>query len=117
MIGLLYSFQVHAGVNAYIIDGYRSIPEFDYQIELLLQTNNQSQRLILDCQSFVNGLSELDLVEGEWRLRNFFMISGNNCEEVFNFSLKSFEMHKPFCLKLNFGRYTIDYDYDLSRCL
>lgn len=110
------SFQVFANENSFIIQGYKLVPDMDYQLELVLQKPITDQKLLLDCQSFVNGLVKLEYIDFIWENVGFFMLAGNDCDEAARFGIKAQEDQLPYCLKLNFEKFNLELSYDLSRC-
>ena len=98
------------------INLYKLVPEMDYQLELVLQNPIPNQKLLLDCQSFVNGLVKLEYIDSIWENVGFFMLAGNDCDEAAQFGLKAQEESLPYCLKLNFEKFNLELSYDLSKC-
>ena len=115
-ITFLSSFQAFANENSFIIQGYKLVPEMDYQLELVLQNPIPNQKLLLDCQSFVNGLVKLEYIDSIWENVGFFMLAGNDCDEAAQYGLKAQEESLPYCLKLNFEKFNLELSYDLSKC-
>jgi hypothetical protein len=109
-------FRIQASDYSFIIKGNRVIPQMDYQLELILEPSSENSKMILDCQSFVNGLNLLEYFEDKWSQKWFYMLSGNDCEDAALFSIKSQEENKPYCLILNFDEYNLDLSHDLKKC-
>ena len=115
-ITFLVLFQAYANENSFIIKGYKLVPDMDYQLELVMQNPAPNQKLLLDCQSFINGLVKLEYTDSVWENVGFFMLSGNDCDEAAQFGIKAQEMSLPYCLKLNFEKFKLDLSYELSKC-
>lgn len=115
-ITVLSTFQVFPNENSFIIQGHRPVPDMDYQLELVLQKPIPEQKLLLDCQSFVNGLVKLEYIDSSWENVGFFMLAGNDCDEAARFVIKAQEDRLPYCLKLNFEKFNLELSYDLSKC-
>lgn len=88
----------------------------DYQLELILQKPVTNQKLILDCQSFINGLVKLEYIDQRWEESAFFMLSGNYCEDAMRFGLKAAETNSPYCLMIDYEQFNLSLSYDLSLC-
>lgn len=117
MIALIASLQSFGRDNyGFIIQGYNDIPQMDYQMEWVVQNPEADHKLLLDCQSFVNGLHYMRNVENRWIDRWFVMLSGNDCENAAFFSKDALEKSGPFCLFVNVSDEKLDFYSDLSDC-
>lgn len=100
----------------FVIDGIKDIPQMDYQMEFVVKYPKNSNRLVLDCQSFINGLYYMRFSEDEWKNLWFMMLSGNQCEDIAFFGRASIEEEKPFCMFVNLDAESVDLYSDLSEC-
>jgi hypothetical protein len=110
------AFHSYAMEYHYLINDYKLVPGMDYQVELVLQNPQINHRLLLDCQSFINGLHYLKFDDAKWRDVWFMMLSGNDCEDASNFSKKSLEAGVPFCLIADPQNIDLNFDVDLRSC-
>lgn len=100
----------------YVIEGYNEVPHMDYQLELKPTNGLPNNRLLLDCQSFINGFHSMNYVENTWRDIWFIMLSGNDCEQISIFSRQTIDESGPFCLFINPEEQTIDVSAHLPDC-
>lgn len=117
---LLFSFGNYSGLEAknygFIIDSYKDIPQMDYQLELVIKYPKNANRLLLDCQSFINGIHYIKFNENQWKDLWFLMLSGNQCEDIAFFSKAVIEEQRAFCLFINLDAESVDLYEDLSEC-
>lgn len=113
----LLSLNIWAGDRSFIIENYKLVPEMDYQIELIARNPVINHRLLLDCQSFINGLHYMKLIESRWSDKWFLMLDGNDCEDASNFARSSSQDSKPYCMKVNLENRDLDFNSELAPCL
>lgn len=113
---ILLSFNLMASENGILLKGYRPVSGMDYQIELLLNRPDDHVKLLLDCQSFINGLNYLRYEDKKWVSEWFYMLSGNDCEEAAQqvFGLSSLNI--LFCLNINEEEYKLDLSGNIENC-
>ena len=100
----------------YIVEEYKEVPGMDYQMELVLRDQELNHRMLLDCQSFINGLHYMDRLDSRWHDEWFLMLSGNDCEDVSVFSQSSFEKGEPYCLSVNLQDKEVNFNSSLLDC-
>lgn len=115
VIGLIVLSSLAFQKN-YIVEEYRGVPGMDYQMELVLRDQELNHRMLLDCQSFINGLHYMDQLNNKWKDEWFLMLSGNDCEDVSNFSQASFEKGEPYCLSVNLKDSELNFNSSLFDC-
>ncbi|MCK6593947.1 MAG: hypothetical protein L6Q33_02010 [Bacteriovoracaceae bacterium] len=117
MIALIASLQSFGRNNyGFIIESYNDIPQMDYQIEWVVQNPEADHKLLLDCQSFINGLHYMRNVENRWIDRWVVMLSGNDCENAAIYSMDALKNSGPFCLFVDISEEKLDFYSDLSDC-
>lgn len=112
----LLAFSSFAKEINLVIDDYKSVPGMDYQIELVMKHSPPQHRLLLDCQSFINGLHYEKNLEKKWNSIWFIMLSGNECEDASNFSKSISEANNDYCLVVDPEEKVINFNEDLSEC-
>ena len=96
---LLLSFASHGRhVSAYVVLGEAEIPGMDYQFEWVVKNLKNDQQLIVDCQSFINGIRfgkyEGEVFVSKWEI----YLSEEMCEKLIMYGREQFEQNKNFCL-------------------
>lgn len=97
-----------------LINGYKPVPGMDYQIELSVP--NPEKRVLLDCQSFFNGVHYQSDVNGKWKDDWQMIIEGNDCEDISQFAKSNLEAGNSFCLNINLEDRAIDVSSNLDEC-
>lgn len=110
MISLLLSLSS----NKILIHDYHPIPGMDFQMEL--SVSNPQKRVLLDCQSFFNGVHMQNAVNGKWKDEWFLIIQGNDCEDVSQFAKSSIDAGNPFCLNVDMENRSIDVSANIDDC-
>ncbi len=99
-----------------IIVKYNILPQMDYARELILNNPIANQRIILDCQSFFNGIHYQMSIASKWQDDWFMMLAGKDCEDSMHFSDESITNLKPYCLIVNHQSQEVDFNSDVSLC-
>ena len=73
-------------------------------------------RIILDCQSFFNGVHYQKFYSSKWQDSWFVMLTGADCEEAIYFSDNSILNLKPYCLTVKTVTHDVVFNTDLSLC-
>lgn len=110
MVALLLSFSS----ARLLINGYQAVPGMDYQMELSVP--NPEKRVLLDCQSFFNGLHYQSAVNGKWKDDWHMVIDGSDCEDILQFAKSSIDAGNPFCLNVNLEERSIDISANIDDC-
>lgn len=110
MIALMLSFSE----SKLLINGYQRVPGMDYQMELSVP--NPAKRVLLDCQSFFNGVHYQSAVNGKWKDDWSMIIDGNDCEDVSMFAKNNLDAGNPFCLNVDPEEKSIEVSSNLDEC-
>ncbi len=96
---VLMSFAAHGRhVSAYVVLGESELPGWDYQVEWVVKNLRNDQRLIIDCQSFINGV-RFEKAEGQMYVSKWeIYLSEESCENLINYGRDQFGQNKNFCL-------------------
>lgn len=116
LIALLIAINSYALDQSFVVEGYKHVPGMDYQIELLVQKPVEDHKVVLDCQSFINGLHYMNFEEQRWHDVWFLVMSGNDCEGASVFSREAIDRNEPFCVHVNLDNKAIDFFSDPSAC-
>lgn len=116
LIAMLMAFNSSAIDHAFIVENYKEVPGMDFQVELVVKDQALDHRLLLDCQSFINGLHYSKWGPDRWNDLWFLMLDGNDCEEAANFSKNSGDRMEPFCLSVNIENKVVDFYSSPSDC-
>ena len=96
-----------------VIEGYRET-EFDYMLEL--KTPYMEEKVVADCQSFINGLHFYQEIRGEWVHLEGVPLSEQECDWIVWHAMEAQEIQKPFCLMMNDQPFQMEISHDLSDC-
>ena len=96
---ILISFAAQGRqISAYVVLGEAEVPGMDYQFEWVVKNLKNDQRLIVDCQSFINGIrlgkNEGEMFVSKWEI----YLSAETCEKLVLYGREQFEQNKNFCL-------------------
>jgi len=116
LIALIMAFNSYAIDHAFVVENYKEVPGMDFQVELVVKDLEQDHRLLLDCQSFINGLHYSKWVQNKWSDLWFLMLDGNDCEDASNFSRGSIDKMEPFCLAVSLDKKEVDFYSSLNDC-
>lgn len=117
ILALFLSINSFAANYNYLVDNYKKIPGMDFQLELLTRHPMENQRILVDCQSFINGIHFAKKNEGRWSDIWYIIISGNECEEVRAFVFETINNSAPFCLQVDVETRNINFNSSLEECL
>lgn len=81
-----------------------------------LSVSNPQKRVLLDCQSFFNGVHYQSAVDGKWKDDWFMIMDGNDCEDVAQFAKSSLDANGPFCLNVDLEKHEVDVSSNLDEC-
>lgn len=116
-LAFVISFSANAQNYGYIITGYKQLPMMDYQFELIVKEPAlENHRLLLDCQSFINGIYYMKYSEEEWKNIWFIMLSGSDCENAFYYTRTSLGEQGEFCLTVDVANEHLDFHTNPSEC-
>ena len=99
-----------------IIVNYMILPQMEYARELIPNNPIVDHQIILDCQSFFNGIHYKIYKKGKWQDDWFIMLAGKDCEDSMDFSDESITNLKPYCLIVNHQTKEVDFNSDVSLC-
>lgn len=102
------------GEYRFLINGVARIPLFDYQYGLL--TVNEDERLVLDCQSFIQGLKIFWFNGSEEMFYDGIMLSAGECQHIAYNVFISVSEEKDLCLKINPDNWLIRLGDDPDLC-
>lgn len=111
---VMIAFLLSLSDSKLLINNYKPVPGMDYQMELSVP--NPEKRVLLDCQSFFNGIHLQSAVQGKWKDDWFLMIEGNDCEELSQFAKSNLDANRPFCLNVNLEERSVDVSANLDDC-
>lgn len=117
ILALFLSINSFAANYNYVIDNYKKIPGMDFQLELITRQTLENQRILVDCQSFINGIHYEKKLEGRWNDIWYIVISGNECEDVRAFVFDSINKDVPFCMQVDDETRNINFNSSLEVCL
>ena len=98
----------------FLVVQFNPISGMDFQIELVTQF--KEKRILLDCQSFFNGLHSQVYSNEKWIDEWFLMIDGNSCETLTNYTINKSKNGQSYCLNANLENKSVDVSTDLSLC-
>ncbi len=113
---LAISFQLFAAGDGLLMKGYRPVEGMDYQIELLLNEPDDHVKVLLDCQSFINGLHHMRYEDKKWIDNWFYMLGGNDCEEAASQAVGFSQLNLLYCLRVNEEEYKLDLSPQIEDC-
>jgi hypothetical protein len=102
------------GEYRFLVNGVARVPLFDYQYNLL--TENPDERLLLDCQSFIQGMKVYWFNGVEEVLYDALLLSGGECQYIAYNVFTSSSQEKELCLKINPDKFTIKVGDDPDLC-
>ena len=97
-----------------LVSQFHPVAGMDFQIELVTQF--EEKRILLDCQSFFNGLHSQIYSNGKWNEEWFVMIDGNSCENLTNYTVNKISVGQSYCLNANLEEKSLDVSSDLGLC-
>lgn len=81
-----------------------------------LSVPSPQKRVLLDCQSFFNGVHYQSMANGKWKDEWSMIIDGNDCEDIASFARESLDAQQPFCLNVKLEEREIDVSSNLDEC-
>lgn len=116
IIALFMALNSYAIDHAFVVENYKEVLGMDFQVELVVKDQELDHRLLLDCQSFINGLHYSKWVQNRWNDKWFLMLEGNDCEDAANYSKGSIDKMEPFCMAVSLEKKQVDFYSSLSDC-
>lgn len=102
------------GEYRFLISGVGRVPLFDYQYDLI--TENPDERLLLDCQSFIQGLKIFWFNGVEEILYDGIMLSAGECQYIAFNAFTSLSQNTDLCLKIHPETWAIRVGDDPDLC-
>ncbi len=116
LIALMFALNSYASEQNFIIEGYKQVPGMEFQLELVPKKPIDNHRVLLDCQSFINGLHYENLNEDQWKDIWFLMMDGYDCEKAYGFSRELIDKCNPFCVRVNVDNKDINFFSNPEDC-
>ncbi len=103
-------------LSSFVVNGEAEVQDMDYQVEWLVENPEKEHRLIVDSQSFINGIRYERFIENRFQGKWMIYIDGEACVNFVMFGRELIDQNGNFCLIADHQNKNVEILKDLRFC-